>query len=856
MIELKNISKVYKSKRGLKTEALKDVSIKFDDKGLVFILGKSGCGKSTLLNIIGGLDKYDSGDLLINGKSTNKFKEKEFDAYRNTFIGFVFQDFNLLENYSIYKNISLSLELQNKKIDKTKINEILKIVGLENFGNRKPNELSGGQKQRIAIARALIKNPNVILADEPTGNLDSVTGRQIFELLKKLSKEKLVIVVSHDEEFAQRYADRIIELKDGIVIKDTKKVNDLKNSKTFKLINAKLPFKYTLKMGLKNLFHKKIKLFLTLLLTTFSLICLGLLMSATSFDLNKEHISTLIENNEYEIIVKKYSKVIDNEEITKMSFSTDLSLYENIYGENLEITDEMIMEAQNKTGVKWHKQLTIVQDSKTASFEFASNNSEQTLYYQSVLPITFVELNNKEFISNLIGTFPINSDEIVISNYIADNIIQNGIYLKKENGKELEIYKPKSYSQIISEGKYIQISGLNNAFKIVGIIENDLNEISPLKNVTFDDYAYSWDYTSLYQILMSNTENYSRVYVNEDFISNLDLKENNMSYNTSKIYVDNKYYVVSQIGYILNEIEAFDGIDLIKFNTLADNEIIIDINVLNDVTNGDYQKKLEEYYKENLYIENLSIEKFTKDYIQKNNIINSKIKTNVTKDKITRDIDNYEEYIIKGVILKENYSSTIYYSKDKINKLVTKNLFASNMFTVASNEEELIKCLNTYPIDKSDVLATTKYSDGILECTAFVYLIRLVGKYGSIFFLMFSMALLINFISTSINYRKKEIGILRALGCKSKDVLKMFIVESLVLVTICLIFADIGINKIVFLFNDVISTFVSNDIKFLVYGNEQKILLITITFAIIIVANLFPIRKITKMKPIDAILNK
>lgn len=856
MLELKNITKMYKSNKGLKTEALKNVSIKFENKGLVFILGKSGSGKSTLLNVIGGLDKYDSGDLFVNGKSTNKFNAKEFDAYRNTYIGFIFQDFNLLENYSIYKNVSLSLELQNKKIDKSKIDEILKIVGLENLGNRKPNELSGGQKQRIAIARALIKNPNVILADEPTGNLDSATGRQIFDLLKELSKEKLVIVVSHDEESAQRYADRIIELKDGVVINDTKEVIDLENEKEFKLINAKLPFKYSFKMGLGNLFHKKIKLLFTLLLTTFSVICLGLMMSATSFDLDKEHIDTLVENNEYEVVVKNYSKVIDYEEFAKMSFSTDLSAFEDAYGETLEVTDEMITNAQNKTGLKWYKQLKVVQNSQVASFDFIVDNAELTLYYFETLPLTFVELGEQETIPNLIGNLPTNSDEVVISNFVADNIIQNGIYLKKENNKEAEAYKPRSYKQIISDGKYIQISGLNKAVKVVGIIENDLSEVTPLKTATWDDYSYAWDYDAAYQILISDIVKYSRVYVGKDFISSLELKENNMSYATSKILVNDKYYLVSQIGYISNELEAFDGNSTIKFNKLADNEIIIDVNVLNDITDGDYQNKLDKYYEENWYIGNLSAENFTKDYIKKNSIINRTIKTNVTKDKITRATENYEEYIIKGVILKDTYTSTIYYSKDKMSKIVEKNLSAYKMFTTANNEEDLVKIFETYPIDKASILASTKYSEGILNCTMYIYLIKLVGKYGSIFFLIFALFLLVNFISTSINYRKKEIGILRALGCKSKDVLKMFITESSVLVIICLLFANIGINKIVDLFNEAISTFVSNDIKFLVYGNEQRIWLIAITVAIILVANLLPIRKITKMKPIDAILNK
>ncbi|HCC04097.1 MAG TPA: ABC transporter permease, partial [Clostridiales bacterium] len=188
------------------------------ETGMVFILGKSGSGKSTLLNVIGGLDKYDKGEIIINGKSTNQFKEKDYDAFRNTYMGFIFQEFNLIEDYSVEQNIKLALELQKKEATDDEIERILKKVELTEVSKRKINELSGGQKQRIAIARAVIKNPEIILADEPTGNLDSQTGEQIWKILKDLSKEKLVIVVSHDKESANIYADRIIEIQDGNII--------------------------------------------------------------------------------------------------------------------------------------------------------------------------------------------------------------------------------------------------------------------------------------------------------------------------------------------------------------------------------------------------------------------------------------------------------------------------------------------------------------------------------------------------------------------------------------------------------------------------------------------------------------
>ena len=223
MLEIKNLTKIYKSKTGESVKALDDVSISFPESGMVFILGKSGSGKSTLLNIMGGLDSYDSGEFIIKGKSSKDFGGSDFDAYRNTFIGFIFQEYNVLDDFTVGANIALALELQGKKATPEKINEILSQVDLLNYAKRKPNELSGGQKQRVAIARALVKSPQIIMADEPTGALDSNTGKQIFDSLKLLSKEKLVLIVSHDRDFAERYADRIVELSDGKIISDVTK---------------------------------------------------------------------------------------------------------------------------------------------------------------------------------------------------------------------------------------------------------------------------------------------------------------------------------------------------------------------------------------------------------------------------------------------------------------------------------------------------------------------------------------------------------------------------------------------------------------------------------------------------------
>ncbi|MBQ7384052.1 MAG: ABC transporter ATP-binding protein, partial [Clostridia bacterium] len=223
MLEIRNITKIYRSKAGNSVKALDNVSVTFPETGMVFILGKSGSGKSTLLNVIGGLDGCDSGEFIIKGKSSADFAGSDFDSYRNTFIGFIFQEYNVLDDFTVGANIGLALELQGKKATSEQISAILGQVDMLDYAKRKPNELSGGQKQRVAIARALVKDPEIIMADEPTGALDSNTGKQIFDTLKELSKTKRVIVVSHDRDFAERYGDRIIEMQDGRIFTDVTK---------------------------------------------------------------------------------------------------------------------------------------------------------------------------------------------------------------------------------------------------------------------------------------------------------------------------------------------------------------------------------------------------------------------------------------------------------------------------------------------------------------------------------------------------------------------------------------------------------------------------------------------------------
>ena len=239
MLELRNIVKDYVSGNNV-THALKGISVNFRRSEFVSILGQSGCGKTTTLNIIGGLDRYTSGNLLINGKSTKEYKDRDWDTYRNHSIGFVFQTYNLIAHQNILKNVELALTISgvSREERRQRAYQVLKIVGLEGMEKKKPNQLSGGQCQRVAIARALINNPEILLADEPTGALDSETSVQIMDLLKEVASDRLVIMVTHNPDLANKYSTRIITMSDGLLTSDSNPFDGREEKNTRKLENS------------------------------------------------------------------------------------------------------------------------------------------------------------------------------------------------------------------------------------------------------------------------------------------------------------------------------------------------------------------------------------------------------------------------------------------------------------------------------------------------------------------------------------------------------------------------------------------------------------------------------------------
>ena len=324
MLELKKISKSYKT-GNFEQRALDNVSLKFRKNEFVSILGPSGSGKTTLLNIIGGLDHYDSGDLIINNKSTKNYKENDWNAYRNNCIGFVFQNYNLIGHISILENVEMGMTLSGvaSKEKRKRAEEALKKVGLSEHTHKKPNQLSGGQMQRVAIARALANNPDIILADEPTGALDTKTSQQIMDLIKEISQDKLVIMVTHNKELAEKYSTRIVQLKDGKLTKDSNPVeSEEKAQKEFIIKKTAMSFWTALKLSFNNIKTKKGRTALTAFASSIGIIGIALILSLSNgfqtkideyekdtlsqmpitintqaMSMNEEAMQTIVENN-------------------------------------------------------------------------------------------------------------------------------------------------------------------------------------------------------------------------------------------------------------------------------------------------------------------------------------------------------------------------------------------------------------------------------------------------------------------------------------------------------------------------------------------------------------------------------
>ena len=501
MIEVRNLCKTYEDSSGV-VKALNNVSFVLPTKGMVFIVGKSGCGKTTLLNIIGGLDNLTSGDVFINNMSLSHFSIKDLDNYRNTTVGFVFQDFCLIDRMSVKDNIKMSLEFQssNKKVNYSKL---LRDFGLTGLGRRKPTQLSAGQKQRVAIARAIVKDPEIILADEPTGNVDERTSIQIMAILKEISKEKLVVIISHNTDEAYRYGDRIIEMSDGCIIKDNtlnknslksvsiinneivlpghgdlsnvdlellnhtvarsggnikvsqsaelfNKQDVVKDNKNIHLKEAKMGTKTKLKFA-SFFFKKKIvfNLFIILLITFVT--SFFSIVEILGFVRNNFEINRMINERGYEQYIMNPYKGGNIYKIYEEEIKVASSLYETDYNPILNVA--FSTHVPNKSNTNYYV---------SAQKPYSSINN--LIFSNGYINETSgVMITNEKRLKELVGDYSLlageiksTGDGVIITDYVADSLL----FLSKE--------KYKSYEDIVNGG-YIQ-----NRVDVDAIIKTDV----------------------------------------------------------------------------------------------------------------------------------------------------------------------------------------------------------------------------------------------------------------------------------------------------------------------------------------------------------------------------------------------
>ncbi len=445
MLELKHITKVYKV-AGLKQKALDNVSVSFRKNEFASILGPSGSGKTTLLNIVGGLDKYTTGDLIINGVSTKKYKDNNWDSYRNHRIGFVFQSYNLISHQSVLQNVVLSLKLSgiSKKEATDRAKKALREVGLSEHIYKKPNQLSGGQMQRVAIARALVNNPDILLADEPTGALDSETSIQIMNLLKKIAKDKLVIMVTHNPELANNYSNRIITLKDGKITSDTNPFDgtEKENEESGKTSKTSMSFLTALSLSFDNLMTKKGRTILVSLAGSIGIIGIALILAlSTGFQnyidkLQEDTLSsyplTILEENadmtsmllsmmgSQEDESMEDNKVYERQFVSSMFGNVsknDLRSFKNYLEENTDIVNNYVTSIHYKYNVgpliysKYNKKLVKLNPSDLFSTFGSSIYSNYSNIYNEMSDN--IEMLNENF-DVLYGSWPKEYDELVI----------------------------------------------------------------------------------------------------------------------------------------------------------------------------------------------------------------------------------------------------------------------------------------------------------------------------------------------------------------------------------------------------------------------------------------------------------
>lgn len=809
MLELKHITKVYEI-GDFKQKALDNINIDFRKCEFVSILGPSGSGKTTLLNIIGGLDRYTSGDLIINGVSTKKYKDSNWDSFRNHNIGFVFQSYNLISHQSILKNVELALTLSgvSKDIRLKKAKDALISVGLEKHMNKKPNQLSGGQMQRVAIARALVNDPDILLADEPTGALDTKTSVEVMNILKNISKDKLVIMVTHNEDLAKKYSTRIISIQDGSITGDTNPYNQ--KDKKDNIDNNKktsMSFLTALSLSFNNLLTKKGRTFLTAFAGSIGIIGISLILSLSN-GVN-EYIRRVQEDTltSYPISIESStadmtSMMLEFSNQIKRSKHDDNKIYSN------DIMVNMIesMSKQIKTNdLKEFKKY--IEENKSDLGDAINDvrykyNLDFQIYSKDTTNIT--KLN----------------PSVVFSMFGMQN---NSMYTSSYMNSRINVFNE------ISDNKDL----LNNTYDVVaGRLPNAKEEIV----LILDSYGEISDYT-LYTLGIKDQKELTEMM--KKIMSGEKLEQGSQSIYNYEDFLNKEFKLVLNTDYYLEEqgkwVDKSNNKEYMK--KLIDKSLSLKIvGIIKPNSESSLETSGEIGYTSELtkYV----IDKINSTKIAKEQLLN-KDKNIITNIPFS-ELYTYEMALYNLGIVDLDTPSTI-------------NIYPKDF----KSKDKIVEFINEYnDKQKDNEELTISYTDYVAILMNSVTTIIDVISYVLIAFVSISLvvsSIMIGIITyISVLERTKEIGILRAIGARKKDIRRVFNAETFIiglasgvlgiLITILL---NIPINIIINKLSGI------NNVSILPISGA--IILILISVVLTIIAGLIPSSIASKKDPVIAL---
>ncbi len=813
MLELKDIIKMYVV--GEKTQqVLKGINIKFRKNEFTSILGASGSGKTTLLNIIGGLDKYDSGELIIEGVSTKRYDDSNWDSYRNYRIGFIFQSYNLIAHQTILSNVEIALTLSgvSKKERRKRAKEALTKVGLKEHLHKKPNQLSGGQMQRVAIARALVNNPDIILADEPTGALDSETSIQIMELLKEIAKDKLVIMVTHNPTLAKTYSTRIIELKDGVIIDDTNPYDEeLKERNSKKVTKTSMSLMTSLGLSFNNLLTKKGRTILTAFAGSIGIIGIALILSLSN-GVNK-YVSNMERDSltEFPIVLEKntydFSKLLEIQEEEEVNCDENKLCSKDDITSQIKLLSSGLIKKNNLK--EFNKFLTSNEKVKEYTTEI-KYGYDLDLQIYSTKSNDYIRLNPNSF--NILGSTNISEEE--------------GNVKASINNESEPVFQELLANEEVLESKYEVLAGSfpKEYNELVLVVGSD--------NTIPDSILYALDIKDRKEIkdLLTSLENKEnlesqRTTYSYDDILNLTYK---LVLNTAYYQKENNHYQdYSNNREFMKDI-VNKGLNIKVVGILKTKDSDISSNFIG------YKDSLTEYV----------INSISKTDIYKEQVANQNINI-LTNEEFDGISSSYEKNCqLLGIANLEEPSSIKIYPKDfEAKEEVIALIDKYNQDNKDSGQDELV-------VTYTDLIKTV--ISGVSSIINIVSLV-LIGFVAISLVVSSIMIAIITYIS--VLERTKEIGILRAIGASKKDVSRVFKAETIIEGLLAGILG-IGVALLICVPINLIVSMLTDIKEIARMPFNSAIFLILLSIFLNVLAGLIPAKMASKKNPVEALRNE